>query len=253
MGACRKKSNSHNGDVSISGVKPVIAITKPSNKDRWAFAAIAMAVRLCGGEPVALTPREQRQKPMVNGLIFGGGQDIFPMLYDATPKQGYLYDRDRDALEIEVAKLASKYDIPSLGICRGAQMMNVMRGGALHADVSAEYEDAAYPNGVWDKIFYRKLIRIEENSLMRDILKETETTVNSLHKQSVKRLGKGLRATAMESNGVIQAVEDNCLTFFIGVQFHPELLIYRKDMRAIFQRLVDEAAKRDPVELSWEA
>ncbi|MEO1135298.1 MAG: gamma-glutamyl-gamma-aminobutyrate hydrolase family protein, partial [Pseudomonadota bacterium] len=196
-------------------MRPTIAITKPDKSDNLAYAAVAAAVRIVGGHPVALTPGEQRKRLNAHGIVFGGGGDIFPMLYDETPKQGSVYNRERDALEIAAAEQASADDIPALGICRGAQLMNVVRGGALHADVSAEYEDAAYPNGVWGKAFFRKCIYLEQHSKLRQIIGADRTEVNSLHKQSVKRLGDGLRATAKEKNGVIQAIEDDRLTFFV--------------------------------------
>ncbi len=230
-------------------MRPVIAITKPEKKDNWAYAAVAAAVRVAGGDPVALTPAESRKKLLINGVVFGGGQDIFPMVYDETPKQGYLYDRARDALEIATVEQASAEDIPALGICRGAQLMNVVRGGALHADVSAEYEDAAYPNGIWGKVFFRKCIFLEDGSAIREAIGDEETEVNSLHKQAIKRVGSNLRATAKENNGVIQAIEDRNLSFFMGVQFHPELLIYRNDIRRIFQKLVEASSLREAVEV----
>lgn len=230
--------------------RPVIAITKPHRKDNWAFRAVALAVRLGGGEPIALTPSEQRKRTKINGIVFGGGDDIFPMLYDGIPKQGHVYDRERDALEISAAEQATQDDIPALGICRGAQLMNVVRGGALHADVAAEYEDAAYPNGVWGKAFYRKCIQIRPGSMLASAIDSDATHVNSLHKQAIKRIGENLTATAEERNGVIQAIEDCRLTFFLGVQFHPELLVYRSDMRAIFEKLVECAAGKDAVQIT---
>lgn len=232
--------------------RPVIAITKPHRKDNWAYRAMAAAVRLGGGDPVALTPAKRDSRMKANGVLFGGGDDIFPMLYDETPKQGHVYDRERDALEIAAAEKAKADNIPALGICRGAQLMNVVCGGALHADVSAEYEDAAYPNGVWGKVFYRKSINIKRDSCLFEIVQAEQTEVNSLHKQAIKRLGDGLIATASEANGVIQAIEDKTLKFFMGVQFHPELLVYRSDMRAIFEGLVNAAAETEAVELQME-
>ena len=229
--------------------RPVIGITKPVRKDNFAYSAVAAAVYIGGGEPLALTPSEWRKRPLVNGVIFGGGQDIFPMLYDETPKQGYVYDRDRDALEIALARQASDDDIPALGICRGAQLMNVVRGGALYADVSAEYENAAYPNGLWDKIFFRKCIYFERGSRMYDTFGEEKTEVNSLHKQAIKRVGDNLKTTAKESNGVIQAIEDASLDYYVGVQFHPELLIYRQDIRAFFRQFIDIAGLHDQIEV----
>jgi putative glutamine amidotransferase len=183
----------------------------------------------------------------VNGVIFGGGDDIFPMLYDDTPKQGHVYDRARDALEIATAEQASAQRIPAFGICRGAQLLNVVRGGSLHADVSAEYEDAAYPNGVFDKIFYRKSIVIEEESSLAKAVRATTLEVNSLHKQAIKQVGNGLRATAKERNGVIQAVEDSSHPFYMGVQFHPEFLTYRAEIRRIFDAFVEAARSQPPV------
>ena len=75
------------------------------------------------------------------------------------------------------------------------------------------------------------------------------TEVNSLHKQAIKRVGANLTATAAERNGVIQAIEDKRLSLFLGVQFHPELLVYRSDMRAIFKKLAEIAAEKEPVEI----
>lgn len=199
-----------------------------------------------------MTPAERKDRPTVNGVIIGGGQDIFPMLYDATPKQGYAYDRERDALEISVAQQARRDDIPTLGICRGAQLINVVRGGALHADVSAEYEDAAYPNGVWGKIFFRKCVYLGENTLLRRIFEVEALEVNSLHKQAIKSLGDGLRISAQEKNGVVQAIEDESLAFFLGVQFHPELLVYRNDVRRLFEKFIEAAAAREPVEIDFD-
>lgn len=199
-----------------------------------------------------MTPAERKDRPTVNGVIIGGGQDIFPMLYDATPKQGYAYDRERDALEISVAQQARRDDIPTLGICRGAQLINVVRGGALHADVSAEYEDAAYPNGVWGKIFFRKCVYLGENTLLRRIFEVEALEVNSLHKQAIKSLGDGLRISAQEKNGVVQAIEDESLAFFLGVQFHPELLVYRNDVRRLFEKFIEAAAAREPVEVDFD-
>lgn len=231
-------------------MRPVIAITKPDQKGAWAFAAVAAAIRIAGGKPIAMTPEARQHHPRISGVVFGGGDDIFPMLYDDAPKQGRIYDRARDAMELELAAQAQQDDIPALGICRGAQLMNVVRGGALYADVGAEYENAAYPNGLWDKMFFRKCIYVVPGSQMHKIIGGKTLDVNSLHKQAVKRLGIGLRATAKESNGIVQAIEDDSLTFFLGLQFHPELLIYKPKIRSLFRHFVKTAARRDPVEIT---
>ena len=80
-----------------------------------------------------------------------------------------------------------------------------------------------------------------EGSLIRDILGKASVKVNSIHKQAIAKIGKNLVITAREQNGVVQAIEDPSKTFYLGVQFHPEFLTYRRKFRRIFDRLVAAA------------
>lgn len=222
--------------------QPRIGITRPRGRDRGAYSLLALGVRLGGAKPVALTPGEPTAPQNLDGLILGGGGDIFPMLYDDVPKQGYLYDRDRDALEIALAQRASDEDIPVMGVCRGAQLLNIMRGGSLHLDASKAYEDANYPDSILAKIFFRKPVSASTGSIISRALGGERSFVNSLHKQSIKRVGEGLEVTAREPNGIVQAIEDPRKRFFLGVQFHPEFMLHREKFRRIFE-LLSEAAK----------
>jgi putative glutamine amidotransferase len=228
--------------------QPRIGITKPKGRDHGSYSLIALGVRLSGATPVALTPGDAISPQSVDGLILGGGGDIFPMLYDDVPKQGYLYDRERDALEIGLAKRASDEDIPVMGVCRGAQLLNVMRGGSLHLDASKAYEDAHYPDSFLAKIFFRKPIAAIAGSIIQRALGSEKAFVNSLHKQSIKRVGEGLEVTAREPNGIVQAVEDPRKRFFVGVQFHPEFMLHRRKFRRVF-KLLSEAAKNSSHQL----
>lgn len=196
---------------------------------------------MAGGAPIALTTKSIERCGALNGVILGGGQDVFPMLFDDTPKQGYLYDRARDRMEVELAKSAIELDAPVLGICRGAQLLNVSYGGSLHLDLAKAYEDANYPDSLFAKIFFRKLISTKTGSLIRVALKRNNAEVNSLHKQAVKRVGDGLIATACEKNGVIQSIEDPARKFVLGVQFHPEFMLHRSMFRRVFALLVEAA------------
>ena len=67
--------------------------------------------------------------------------------------------------------------------------------------------------------------------------------VNAIHSQAIDRLGAGLTVSAREPNGVIQGIEDPSQPFWIGVQFHPEFLIYRAPFRRLFRALVEAAAR----------
>jgi putative glutamine amidotransferase len=116
--------------------------------------------------------------------------------------------------------------------------MNVSGGGKLHMDVSKAYEKADYPATFFSHIFYRKKITIKSNTLLFKILKCSNLKVNSIHKQSISEVAKDLTVTAQEDNGVIQCIEKPEHCFYIGVQFHPEFLIYKKVFRNIFLSLV---------------
>lgn len=221
---------------------PTIGITKPSRRENAAYALVKLGVRLAGARAVAVTTAAA-PKRQIDGLILGGGEDVFPMLFDDTPKQGYVYDRARDSLEIMLCDKAIKDDVPVLGICRGAQLINVAYGGSLHLDMAAAYEDAHYPDSLLAKIFYRKKIKVVPGSSIARALRRPETLVNSLHKQSVKTLGDGLEATAVERNGVVQAIEDRSRSFVLGVQFHPEFMLHRRRFRNIFKLLVENAKR----------
>lgn len=223
----------------------VIGITKPDRTENAAYALVALGVKLAGGRPAPITTGREGDVKHLDGVILGGGQDVFPMLFDDTPKQGYVYDHARDEMEIELAKAALDRDIPVLGICRGAQLLNVVYGGSLHLDVSKAYEDASYPDSLFAKVFFRKPINTVAGSIIRRALKARTACVNSLHKQAVKALGNGLEATALEPNGVVQAIEDRDRRYVLGVQFHPEFMLHKSMFRGVFNSLV-EATRSAP-------
>ena len=207
-----------------------------------ASAAIRSALVLAGGRAVKVTPRATRYQEHFHGVILSGGTDIYPELYNQPPKPRYHYDLARDEMERQWLVKAVSGGLPVLGICRGAQLMNVVRGGTLHMDVSKAYEKARYPSGLLARIFYRKRARIEPGSRLHGMVGLRSVRINSLHTQAIDRLGTRLVGTAREANGVIQCVEDPALPYFVGVQFHPEYMIYSRYFRRVFAALV-EAAK----------
>lgn len=220
-------------------MRPTIGITTPVDADRLALLFLVMSVRLAGGKPVRLHAKLPYRELEVDGLLLGGGSDIFPELYQAKAKEGGRYDRQRDELEVYWLKLAREKGLPVLAICRGAQMMNVVHGGSLHMDVHLAYENAHYPSGPIASAFYRKRVNLRAGSRFRELMGVDRLLVNSIHKQAIARLGDHLEAVAQERNGVVQAIEDPTRPFYLGVQFHPEFLIYRKLFRRIFRTLVE--------------
>ncbi|MDZ4690456.1 gamma-glutamyl-gamma-aminobutyrate hydrolase family protein [Terricaulis sp.] len=223
--------------------RPVIGITKPERGDTLAFLAMKLAVWLAGGDPVKVTARAPLDPRTIDGLIFGGGADVYPKRYQGQPKPGYRYDLARGDMEASWAMAARRHDLPVLGVCRGAQMLNVLAGGTLHADLT-EF-DANRPDHVIKRFFHRLPVRVRYKSKLAEVTGcAKQMQVNAIHNQAIDRLGVGLTVSAREANGVIQAIEDPAPSFWLGVQFHPELLIYRAPFRRLFRALVQAAGAR---------
>lgn len=189
----------------------------------------------------------------VDGVVIGGGDDISPDLYNGRVVTSARLDPERDALEHALVVAAMERNIPVLGICRGAQMINVALGGNLHADAYGVYETS---DRVWT-ILPKKRLRIEPSSRLAQIAGSDEMVVNALHSQAVDRCGEGLIVSARDIGGMVQAIERVRDPFALGVQWHPEHLFYARRQRAIFRALVNAARahgeSRPQVEASTEA
>ncbi|WP_133131186.1 gamma-glutamyl-gamma-aminobutyrate hydrolase family protein [Legionella yabuuchiae] len=218
--------------------RPVIAITHSVNQSRVAIFFVKLAIWLAGGTAKCITAQKNSNFFDYDGLVLCGGVDINPELYGDTKKQGYPYEPERDELELAHLTLAEKKNIPVFGLCRGCQLMNVFRSGTLHLDIVKAYEKAQYPSNLIGYIFFRKMIYIEKESKLFVLVQKSEIKVNSLHKQSISQLGRDLVISASEKNKIVQCIEDPRKQFFLGVQFHPEFLIYKNYFRNLFRALV---------------
>ena len=149
-------------------------------------------------------------------------------------------DKARDGLEFNLLDKAIHEKIPVLGICRGAQLINVYFKGSLYEDINTFYYEE--PNRY--SIFPIKKIHVKPNSALRNILEVDKLTVNALHHQAVKEAGKDVEIVAKEQNNVVQGIESEVEPFIIGVQWHPEYLVQQKRQRKIFKSLVEQAKKQ---------
>lgn len=217
--------------------RPLIGVTGPNGWYHLAWRFSRYALRGAGARVLRLTPRDGTELPVVDGVVVGGGSDIDPALYMGVDDGGGSYDRERDLFEVQILEDALARDIPVLGICRGAQLMNVVLGGSLHQDVRPMRRRTSNRRTV----LARKTVLVEQDSRLRDLLGAERLKVNSLHHQAIDRLGDGLRVVARDLDDLVQAVEHIEAPFRTGVQWHPEYLPYQRRQRRLFSALVEAA------------
>jgi putative glutamine amidotransferase len=222
------------------GRRPLIAVTTSTRSGWRIFPLVALNLRLVGGRGVRWGTGRLADLAAVDGLIIGGGDDISPALYGAQVLAEARLDPERDALERRLAEEAIERGIPVLGICRGAQMLNIALGGTLHADAYS-----AFPGSrKYYTILPRKRVQAEPGTWLARLTRREKMRVNALHSQAVDRLGDGLRVAARDEGGMVQAIERTADPICIGVQWHPEHLFYNAAQRRLFAALVRAAKAR---------
>lgn len=207
------------------------------------------AVLRAGGTPVILPAGLDESRIMnlvdrLDGIILSGGGDIDPEIFNGRPHPNvYGIDNERDFLEIELVRQASQSQKPFLGICRGAQVINVAFGGTLFTDIAAQVPDSErhdfYPKIPRDKIAHE--IKIQNGSLLRKLTGKPSLAVNSLHHQGIDQISAYLQPSAYSADGLVEAVELRDHPFGLGVQWHPEWLVDTEGNLAIFRGLVQAA------------
>lgn len=217
--------------------RPLIAVTT-SRRSGWRiFPLVALNLWLAGGRAARWGVGRPDDIDAVDGLIIGGGDDIAPELYGGEVRLTARLDPDRDTLERRLAEQALERGVPVLGICRGAQMLNIALGGTLHQDAWAAYPQAEFVKTILPK----RVLDIEADTHLAAHAGAEPMTVNALHTQSVDRLGRGLRVAARDRGGMVQAIERVRDPFALGLQWHPEHLFYARRQRQIFRALVAAA------------
>lgn len=172
----------------------------------------------------AATVTADRYARGLDGLVLQGGVDVSPVMYGETPlSDDWSGDPVRDAYELELLNAFIARGKPVLGICRGAQLINIALGGSLFQDIPTQLPDALPHRDLelFDRL--RHEVLIEPGSRLAHLYRgTTRMRTNSLHHQSVKRLGKGLAVEAVTADGVIEAIRSTGPDYLFGVQWHPE-------------------------------
>jgi putative glutamine amidotransferase len=154
---------------------------------------------------------------VLDGLVLQGGADVSPATYGEEPRSPeWAGDRLRDVYEIELVHEFVEAGKPVLGICRGAQVINVAFGGTLHQDIPNHRTD--------DYEKHRHEIRLEPGSGLARLYRGAQNlAVTSIHHQSINTLGRGLKVEAWsEPDAVVEAIRANGKGYVFAVQWHPE-------------------------------
>ncbi|HAH97551.1 MAG TPA: peptidase C26 [Firmicutes bacterium] len=222
-------------------MKPVIGITPSwelvSGQEKHTLACLYWkAVEMAGGLPVLLPYLNDANLleliARIDGLLLSGGGDLEPGTFGEQALaddilKGVAPERDR--AELNLCKAAAQERMPMLGICRGAQVMNVAFGGTLYQDISVQIKDSegrklhthAQKEPRWQA---SHTVNIAPETLLAACYRTEKAEVNSFHHQLVKDIAPGFIASAYSDDGLVEAIECPDWPFALGVQWHPECM-----------------------------
>lgn len=190
-------------------------------------AIYVQGVNLAGGVAVLLPPQSVdaaaagRVLDGLDGLILTGGKDVDPARYGQAPHPTTDEpDRVRDAWEFALLGEALRRGLPVLGICRGAQVLNVALGGTLTQHLPEVIGHTHHQKG--NAVFGTSAVRTQPGTIIAGLIGES-SDAQCYHHQAIDRLGDGLTVSARDGDGVIEAVElARPDRWVVGVQWHPE-------------------------------
>ena len=228
------------GAAAMAG-KTNIIITGSTTGSKSAQISSAALLRLYGVHAEFFHPKKFNKDAHMDGLLITGGTDIDPYSFTNTKHPSIIKtEPKRDAMELYFLQRAQKEEIPIMGICRGMQLINLFMGGSLHPHIPEMNLESKHPHSV----FPLNLLSIEPKTRLHKILRTDNLKANALHHQTINKLGKGLRASAKDTNGLIQAIESTNNNFILGLQWHPEFMPYHWSTHRLFQAFSQEIKKQ---------
>ncbi|MGI8458762.1 MAG: gamma-glutamyl-gamma-aminobutyrate hydrolase family protein [Propionibacteriaceae bacterium] len=228
---------------------PLIGLSCYREVARWGLwevpadlltATYSRSVEVAGGAVALLPPQRAEAAAAIvarlDGLVITGGSDVNPDRYGDAADPRSEWNDDRDAWELALLAAADAQNIPTLGICRGLQVMSVYAGGRLEQHVPDRVGDARHsPDG---PTFALNPVRTAAGSLLQSLV-GAQVDASCHHHQSVAT-HPGLRVAALADDGTVEGLEDSDRPFWLGVQWHPEQV---EDL-GLFAGLVRAASPR---------
>ncbi len=186
----------------------------------------------------------------LDGVFLPGGADIDPVSYGVEPHPLCdKTDRERDRVELELARWAIAEGKPVLGVCRGMQLINLAAGGTLYQDLaeqmsgSIKHDYFPYGGSNLRRDYLAHVVDVTPGSRIAAVFGSGELRVNSMHHQGVRDVGAGLVVSAIAPDGLVEGVEGANGRYVVGVQWHPEALTdSQPSAKRLFEEFVDVAA-----------
>jgi putative glutamine amidotransferase len=237
-GRVAKAGSIHRHAVVYAGVRYLEALQRSG-----AVAMIVEPRRVTAGEAEHLLAH-------AHGLLLIGGQDVDPHLYGEDPApQVYGVRRQEDDFEAALVRAAVEMEIPTLAVCRGAQLLNVACGGDMHQHISDDegllaHSTPWFPKPEPGSIGPVHEVTVEPGCRLAAALGTTVTMGSHNHHQAARRVGDGLVVTARSADGVIEGLEHES-GWVVGVQWHPEDTAGDDPVQQrLFDAFVDQARQR---------
>jgi putative glutamine amidotransferase len=233
-------------------MKPVIGITCFHNwqeRQYRLYDSYVHAIHKAGGLPIILPCLAEEADmlghlDLVSGLLVSGGADVDPVFYGEEPTNdlGDL-NPSTDAYDLPVLRMALKRNLPVLGICRGAQALNIAAGGSVIQHLPAVVSRVLKHSQAAPRHYVTHSVEVVANTLLSSILGPGTTRVNSFHHQAVARVAPSFRIAAVAPDGVVEGIESTFHPFVLGVQWHPEWMCgSTPNFDALFNAFVSAAA-----------
>lgn len=254
-----------------SGARPRIALTAciiHEDPERALFKGkalqyseqkLARAVWRGGGLPMQLLDLREREAleqaiASCDGLLLQGGADVAPSSYGEEPlRPEWCGDAIRDRHEIAAIEVAVALGKPILGVCRGAQVLNVARGGSLYQDINTQVPDSLVHRDWHRYEIIEHAVTVAADSWLAGIyVGSAELLTNTVHHQAIKKVAPGFEIVARAPDGIIEAIEDIADDhWMVGLQWHPEWLDgspeggpHRSPGAPVFERFISVCRER---------
>jgi putative glutamine amidotransferase len=220
---------------------------------------LARALWRAGGLPIQLLDLREREAleqviADCNGLVLQGGADVSPSSYGEEPlRPEWNGDVIRDRHEIAAIEVALALGKPILGVCRGAQVLNVARGGSLYQDINTQVPDSLVHRDWHRYEIIEHAVTLAADSWLSGVYAGArELLTNTVHHQAIKQVAPGFEITARAPDGIVEAIENIADDrWSVGVQWHPEWLDgspeggpHRSSGAPVFERFISVCRER---------